>query len=241
MVSHAHGQSLRTFFAHFTLCSWIVSRREVSRFRLGCGSTGLPAYKYRPPPLTSRTNLNDSIMASSSKKPSTTERKRPRAETESRGSDPTATSTAPAKASAPTVTSPRRPPAKRPKTVKLPKEQAALKMAPQVIAAGPARAKGKGIAKASSSSGDAPLYIGGSESSDDDHPPRKHAERPQHSPTPSASEDDDLTTSLHARTKAAAVMAGIAVPPGSRRDRFKKRYMQYSAEKTLGMSRMDCF
>ena len=78
------------------------------------------------------------------------------------------------------------------------------------------------------------------ESSEDDAHPPKHAERTQHSPTPSASEDDDLTISLHARTKAAAVMAGIAVPPGSRRDRFKKRYMQYSAEKTLGTSRITC-
>ena len=80
---------------------------------------------------------------------------------------------------------------------------------------GPVKSKGKEKAAA------APEYISSSESSDSQ---------------PSGSEDEDLATSLHARTKAAAIMAGIAVPPGCRRDRFKKRYAQYSAEKTLGKS-----
>lgn len=57
----------------------------------------------------------------------------------------------------------------------------------------------------------------------------------KHLPTPSGSEDEDLNTSLHTRTKVAALMAGIVIPPGSRHDRFKKRYAQYTPERTLGM------
>ena len=180
------------------------------------------------------------MSALSSKKHIPTDRKCPRAETDSRGSDLPASSSAPPQASTPTIISPSRPRVKRPKTVKPSKEPATPKTALPVLAAGPVKGKGKGKGKgmASGISARQPEYIASSESDGEDGVDIKAKQSAQYkgSPTSSGSEHEDLTASLHARTKAAAIMAGIAVPPGSHRDRFKKRYAEFTAEKTLGAS-----
>ena len=129
------------------------------------------------------------------------------------------------------------PPTKWPKTAKALKEPAVLKVAPAILAAGPVKDKGKVRVRAST-----PEYVPGSDGEDSESGPKPKPEpKPKsmahqvHSLTPSGSKDEDLTTSLHTCTKVAAIMAGIAVPPGCCQDHFKKRYVQYTAEKTLGM------
>ncbi|KAI1789356.1 hypothetical protein LXA43DRAFT_1062867 [Ganoderma leucocontextum] len=51
--------------------------------------------------------------------------------------------------------------------------------------------------------------------------------------TPVESEGEDLALGIRAHFKAAALMAGIPAPPGSRRAHFLEKYGKYTSEKTL--------
>ncbi|KAI1782604.1 hypothetical protein LXA43DRAFT_1068490 [Ganoderma leucocontextum] len=151
------------------------------------------------------------------------DRKRPRAETDSRGSDPVPQ--AASSSSKPAASSVRSPDRKRLKESQGKGKAPARQVAQPVLA--PAKLRAPPIKRKTTKA----TYV--PSDSDGDPSSNTHAHDDAAETSSSDNDNDNLVSALSARTKAAALMAGMPAPPGSRRALFLVKYSEHTPEKAL--------